>query len=180
VRRYILCLLAVPLTTACARHGAAPAATPPAISAAGDFISFDGRKVGEAHLTQTPRGVRIIAEFASIAPGTHGLHIHAVGQCEPAAFTTAGAHFNPATRKHGFKNPAGHHAGDLPNVLVGMAGAARVDTTTTDVTLGAGAGSLLDVDGSSLVLHDSPDDYMTDPSGNSGRRIACAVIRVVP
>lgn len=175
-------LLAALLASGCARgstsSGRAGAARQ--LSATGEFISFDGRKVGEAQLTQTPNGVRVRAEFAGIAPGTHGFHIHAVGICVPPPFTSAGPHFNPATRKHGFKNPDGHHAGDLPNVQIATGGGVKVDTTTTDVTLTAGAGSLLDADGSALVLHDSPDDYMTDPSGNSGARIACAVIKVTP
>jgi Cu-Zn family superoxide dismutase len=178
MRRPLL-LLATLLAGACARHAPAPgAAIGP--SAAGDFISFDGRKVGEAHLTQTARGVRVQAEFAGIAPGVHGLHIHAVGQCVFPAFTTAGPHFNPATKKHGFLNPEGHHAGDLPNVSIPTTGGVKVDTTTNDVTLAAGAGSLLDTDGASLVLHDSPDDYKTDPSGNSGKRIACAALKTAP
>jgi superoxide dismutase, Cu-Zn family len=178
--RCSLLLLTVLLAPACAGRSAMPSGTSAQPSAGGDFVSFDGRKVGEARLQQTPAGVRIRVEFAGIAPGSHGLHIHAVGQCDPPSFTTAGGHYNPAAKKHGFRSPEGHHAGDLPNVMIPRTGGAKVDTTTADVTLVAGANSLLDADGSALVLHDSPDDYMTDPSGNSGRRIACAVIKATP
>ncbi len=180
MRRPTLLLLAVLIAPACAGRSSGTTGAGAQQIATGEFISFDGRKVGEARLTQTANGVHVHAEFASIAPGVHGLHIHAVGLCDAPGFTTASGHFNPATKKHGFKNPEGHHAGDLPNVSIPLSGGARVDTTTTDVTLAAGAGSLLDADGSALVLHDSPDDYATDPSGNSGRRIACAVIKAVP
>ena len=104
-----------------------------------------------------------------LAPGDHGLHLHAVGRCDGPAFATAGAHWNPASRQHGHLNPDGAHAGDLPNLTVSANGHGAINFLAT-------GGSLADGDGTSLVVHAGPDDYRTDPSGNSGDRIACAVL----
>ena len=100
-----------------------------------------------------------------------------MGKCDAPEFTSAGAHFNPAGKQHGFKNPAGPHAGDLPNMEVGADGKGHLEYVTTQVTLGAGTTSLLDADGTALVLHAGPDDDVTDPTGNSAGRIACGVLR---
>lgn len=108
----------------------------------------------------------------------HGLHIHAVGKCEPETnFTTAGGHFNPYSKKHGTKNPEGPHAGDMANLVVGADGTAKTEITASLVTLGADVNSLFDADGSALVIHAGPDDETTDPTGNSGARIACGVVQ---
>jgi Cu-Zn family superoxide dismutase len=123
------------------------------------------------------KGVRILAEVRGVAPGAHGLHLHGVGQCDPPEFTSAGGHFNPAGRKHGFKHPAGPHTGDLPNMQIGPDGKGRLEYVTSLVTLGTGPTSLFDADGTALVLHAAPDDEVTDPSGNSGGRIACGIVR---
>jgi Cu-Zn family superoxide dismutase len=108
--------------------------------------------------------------------------VHAVGRCDPPDFASAGPHWNPAARKHGMNNPAGPHAGDLPNVEVAANGVLGTTVTLPGATLvggGGAAGSLIDADGAALVLHGQADDYVTDPSGNSGPRIACAVLRPV-
>jgi Cu-Zn family superoxide dismutase len=136
-----------------------------------------GQQVGLATLTEGPSGVRIEVAGVGLPPGPKGIHIHAVGKCEPPEFTSAGAHFNPGGRKHGRLNPDGSHAGDLPNLLVTPIGAVGLDVTTKAVTLRAeGAGSLFGPAGTSLVIHAQPDDERTDPTGNSGGRIACGVI----
>jgi Cu-Zn family superoxide dismutase len=135
-----------------------------------------GRVVGTALLTQTATGVRITISGQGLPPGEHGFHIHAVGLCEPPEFTSAGAHFNAENRQHGLNNPQGPHAGDLPNLVVAPNGTAAYATTTPRVTLAAGPTSLFDADGSSLVIHTDRDDQVTDPTGNSGGRIACGVI----
>ena len=99
--------------------------------------------------------------------------MHAVGKCDPPDFASAGPHWNPTGKKHGMSNPAGPHAGDLPNVVVkanGVLGA-------TLVLSAASMSSLIDADGAALVIHAAADDNMTDPSGNSGARIACAVLQ---
>ena len=104
------------------------------------------------------------------------MHLHAVGLCEPPAFTSAGGHFNPRNTRHGLISPEGPHAGDLPAIAADANGVARVDHTTSLVTLGDGAHSVFDGDGTAVVVHAAGDDQRTDPSGNSGARIACGVI----
>ena len=140
-------------------------------AARASFVSTQGAPLGTVTLTDDGIGVRIRGKLQGLTPGTHGFHIHTTGKCEPSAFTTAGGHFNPTSKKHGFKNPEGHHAGDLPNVEAGMDGSATIDTLADGTST-----ALLDADGSALVIHAGRDDETTDPSGNSGARIACAVI----
>jgi Cu-Zn family superoxide dismutase len=136
----------------------------------------DGKQVGVATLIETPEGVRVAVTGYRLPPGGHGLHVHAVGRCDPPEFTTAGAHFNPTNKQHGRMNPAGPHAGDLPNLDVKASGEAGLDITTKAFTLSPGPNSLLGDKGSSIVVHANPDDDKTDPTGNSGGRIACGVI----
>jgi len=135
-----------------------------------------GQKVGTATFKQAPEGVNISLQVSSLPPGTHAFHIHAVGKCEPPDFKTAGGHFNPENKKHGLKNPAGPHAGDMPNISVGQNGKGRAALLNRRVTLGEGANSLFHEGGTALVIHEKADDDMTDPAGNAGNRIACGVI----
>ena len=135
-----------------------------------------GKTVGEAILEQRGEDVRIVTTITGVPPGTHALHIHAVGTCEPP-FDSAGPHFNPTGKQHGKDNPQGPHAGDLPNIEVPASGRAKVEATAKGVALGAGKNELLDADGSALVIHEGADDYKSDPAGNAGKRIACGVIR---
>ena len=135
----------------------------------------EGKKVGEATLTQTPSGVLIKAQFENLPPGVHGFHFHEKGACAPN-FDAAGAHFNPSKKKHGFQAPKGEHAGDLPNLHVPENGKLTVEVLAPDVKLEGGKTSLLADNGTSLMVHAGPDDYKTDPSGDSGGRIACGVI----
>jgi Cu-Zn family superoxide dismutase len=132
--------------------------------------------VGQATLTEVSGGVRIVLEARGLPPGAKGVHLHAVGTCEPPAFASAGEHFNPQKKEHGVLNPSGPHAGDLPNIAIEPDGTGRLETFTDRVTLAAGANSLLDGDGSAIVIHGAPDDFRTDPTGNSGARIACGAI----
>jgi Cu-Zn family superoxide dismutase len=160
-----LALLLPLLATACATiepAGGAPMA----------LVNSAGQSIGTVRAWQTAGGVSFRISASGLPHGIHGLHVHAVGRCDPPDFASAGGHWNPAGKKHGMNNPAGPHAGDLPNVEV----AANGVLTATVTLAGATMASLLDTDGAALVLHAGPDDYMTDPSGNSGARIACAVI----
>jgi superoxide dismutase, Cu-Zn family len=151
-----------------------PATTDNAASA--ELRDANGRPAGMATLTQAPGGVRIVIDAKGMPPGPHGVHIHEVGKCEGPQFTTAGAHFNPEKKQHGTMNPQGPHGGDLPNLTVAADGTGRLETMTERITLGSGATSVFDADGSAIVVHAGPDDFKTDPTGNSGGRIACGVI----
>src|SRR5919109_770598 len=135
-----------------------------------------GTHVGTAAFTQAGDVVRIVLEAKGLTPGLHGVHIHAVGKCDPPDFNSAGPHFNPTGKQHGALNPQGAHADDLPNLNVGSDGTGRLETATEQITLGTAATSLFDADGSALVVHAAPDDFKTDPTGNSGARVACGVI----
>ncbi len=134
-----------------------------------------GTEVGTVTLTQVGDGVSVTGGLTGIMPGTHGIHIHAVGRCEPP-FESAGPHWNPTSRQHGLENPQGPHLGDLPSVTIDAAGTGSLKGTTRGGSVGRD-NALLDADGASIVLHADPDDNRTDPSGNSGRRIACGVIQ---
>ena len=136
----------------------------------------DGKTVGSASLREEPDGVLVRLEVKGLAPGLHAVHVHAVGKCEGPAFASAGGHFNPTQKKHGFKNADGAHAGDLPNMLVAKDGSGRFEALTDAITLRAGSMSVFDSDGSAIVIHATSDDYMTDPAGNSGDRVACGLI----
>lgn len=141
----------------------------------------EGQEVGTATLKEeweapeTP-GVLIQLRVSKLSPGIHAFHIHEKGACEAPDFKSAGGHFNPEGKKHGIKNPDGHHAGDLSSITIGPDGMAKIERVARGVTLGPGKFSLLDADGSALVIHADPDDDVTDPAGNAGARIACGVI----
>ena len=139
------------------------------------LVNASGQSIGTVRAWQTAGGVSFRISASGLPHGLHGLHVHAVGRCDPPDFKSAGAHWNPAGKQHGMNNPAGPHAGDLPNVEVAANGVLNATVTLA----GASMASLLDADGAALVLHATADDYKTDPSGNSGARIACAVIRPV-
>jgi Cu-Zn family superoxide dismutase len=136
-----------------------------------------GSAVGTALLTPAAEGVQVTLNTSGIPAGVHGVHVHQTGQCTPPDFASAGGHFNPASRQHGTENPAGPHAGDLPNITVDANGRGTMSGVAPGVTLaGSGAHSLRKPGGTALVVHAGADDYRTDPSGNSGARIACGVI----
>lgn len=136
------------------------------------LINSDGQAIGTVAPAQTTGGVTLVLRASGLPHGLHGLHVHGAGRCDPPSFDTAGPHWNPADRKHGLQNPQGPHAGDLPNVTVSSNGV----LAETVVLAGTSLAALADADGSALVIHAGADDYVTDPSGNSGARIACAVL----
>ena len=139
------------------------------------LINASGQTIGTVRAWQTAGGVSFRISASGLPHGLHGIHVHAVGRCDPPDFKTAGAHWNPAGKQHGMNNPGGPHAGDLPNVEAAANGVLNATVTLA----GASMASLLEADGAALVVHAAADDYKTDPSGNSGARIACAVLQPV-
>lgn len=138
------------------------------------FVNQACQQVGSVGVWQTSGGVGLRINASGLPHGVHGIHVHSVGRCDGPKFESAGPHWNPANRKHGLSNPAGPHAGDIPNVTVSANGVLSTTVTVSGASLGAGG--MADADGAALVLHASADDNVTDPSGNSGDRIACAVL----
>jgi superoxide dismutase, Cu-Zn family len=179
VKRLLL-FLAVGAVVVCTGAFAGIAAAQGAAGATAQLEDTDGNTVGEATFAEGPNGLAINATLQpgqqAVEPGEHGIHIHETGSISPD-FEAAGEHLNPSNAKHGFNNPEGPHEGDLENIFVNNDGSASYMSTDTRITLSEGANSLLDSDGSALVIHESADDYQTDPSGNSGDRVAAGIIR---
>jgi Cu-Zn family superoxide dismutase len=140
-----------------------------------DLRNAAGEKVGTAVAEEVDGAIRVIVEAHGLPKGPHGTHVHAIGKCEAPDFASAGPHWNPTAHQHGKENPMGPHAGDMPNLQVDEKGSDR-----TIFTLAGGTfAGLMDEDGAALVIHAGEDDYKTDPSGNSGGRIACGVFQSV-
>jgi Cu-Zn family superoxide dismutase len=135
-----------------------------------------GEPAGSATFTDTGSGVEIAVDVNGIPAGQHGIHVHQVGRCDPPDFESAGDHFNPGAKQHGSENPQGKHAGDLGNIEVAADGRGSMRMLSADLSLGAAENSLLRGQGTSLVVHSDPDDHKTDPSGNTGARVACGAI----
>jgi len=137
-----------------------------------------GNSVGTATIKPSGKGVAVELNVKGLPPGVHALHFHQNAKCDPPDFKSAGPHFNPDKKQHGFLNPNGHHNGDMANFTVEANGSAKVAVKNADVVLGTGgeANSLFANGGTSLMIHAGPDDMKTDPAGNAGDRIACGVI----
>ncbi|KPV40423.1 hypothetical protein AN478_06415 [Thiohalorhabdus denitrificans] len=139
--------------------------------ASAELQDTDGEAVGEVKLKESPHGVLVHAELEGMPEGTHAFHIHETGRCEPP-FKSAGGHFNPEDKAHGFMSEEGYHAGDMPNIHVSDSGDLEVEYFAPGVELD----ELLDEDGGAILVHEGGDDYETDPAGDAGSRIACGVI----
>ena len=166
--RNLIALLGSILLTACAYDEPQGGAPMPLINASGQAI-------GSIRAWQTSGGVTFRIDARGLPHGIHGIHVHPIGRCDPPDFATAGTHWNPTGREHGINNPKGPHAGDMPNVTVAANGVLQEVVTLPHATMA----QLLDADGASIMIHADADDYVTQPAGNSGAKIACAVIRPV-
>lgn len=172
--RFAMSLLAFFLLLPAGAIAAQPAAPP---GQAGTSVrNARGQVVGDARAWREGAIVRLRLTVRGLTPGTHGVHLHETGRCDAPAFTSAGAHWNPTGRQHGSQSPQGQHLGDLPNVTIGDGRRGQIEFRVPNASLEGGANPLLDADGAAAVIHAGPDDYRTDPSGNSGGRIACGVL----
>jgi superoxide dismutase, Cu-Zn family len=142
-----------------------------------ELIGRDGQRIGTAQISEEGEGVRVAIQATNLPPGPKGFHFHETGRCDPPDFQSAGGHFAPTGQQHGLENPQGPHAGDMSNLQVAADGTVDATIDNPRVTLREGEpNSLLDADGTALVIHAEEDDQRTDPTGNSGDRIACGVL----
>jgi Cu-Zn family superoxide dismutase len=148
-----------------------------AASAAADARDRMGLSKAVGTATESGDGIRLQIAASNLAAGAYGVHLHTTGRCDSPGFESAGGHWNPTSHQHGKDSPRGMHKGDLPNLLIGADGRGTMEVTLPQVSIRGGVNPLLDTDGAALVIHAAADDYRTDPSGNSGARIACGVFR---
>ena len=139
-----------------------------------ELARADGSSAGVATLSNRSDGLWLSVTARGVAQGSYGIHLHAVGKCDAPDFTTAGPHWNPSQKQHGFDNPMGTHAGDIRNLVVIVGGAGAMEVKLAGAQF-EGPSGLFDADGVALVIHEKADDYKTDPSGNSGKRLICGV-----
>lgn len=151
---------------------------PPAATAA--LVDPAGESRGEAAFWPANGGVLMRISVAGYSTGWHGMHFHAIGACDPeGGFSSAGPHIMPSGKPHGYFHPEGPHEGNLPNLWIAEDGRGQVELYTTLVTLDDGPAGLLDADGATLIIHENPDDHLTQPIGGAGGRIGCGVIAAV-
>ena len=162
----IIGIMSTALLAACASIPEQPAATATLSARSGSNVS------GSVGFAETSGGLKIRAKVAGLAPGAHGFHIHEAGDCSAPDAASAKGHFNPAAKAHGHYSEADHHGGDMPNLMANAQGEATFDFTIAGLGLSGPNG----VVGRSIVVHADPDDYKSQPAGNSGARIACGVI----
>lgn len=141
------------------------------------MINDKGDSIGNITLQEVSSGVKVNVKLNNLPPGEHALHIHEKGKCQKPDFKATGNHFNPDDKEHGLLHPKGSHAGDLPNLIVEDDGSVKADLMAANVTLKKeDKKSLFTKEGTTLVIHEEKDDGMTQPEGDSGKRIACGEI----
>jgi Cu-Zn family superoxide dismutase len=144
-------------------------------SAQADLEPTQGNKAkGTARFVQHGDSVEVTVKMSGLAPGGHGFHVHEKGDCSAPDATSAGGHFNPTGQPHGSPDSRERHVGDLPMLQADASGEARLTATIPGMSL---RGGKTDIVGKALIVHAAPDDFKTQPTGNSGARVACGVIR---
>jgi Cu-Zn family superoxide dismutase len=166
---------AIPSIAIAALVAGCAAMTPSAPSAVADLAPTQGNATaGTVTFTQKGDKVVVHARVSGLTPGTHGFHIHEKGDCSSSDGTSAGGHFNPLGKPHAYPTIADRHAGDMPMLAADAAGVAVLDGELDVITIGGGAA---DIVGKAVIVHKDADDFKTQPTGNSGARVACGVIR---
>jgi len=179
-------LLVLPVLSSLALLACTPMAEdlgppPPPLIESAEAVLRDasGAVRGDAMLIQLDQGIRLVLHVEGMTPGVKAAHIHMTGRCDAPGFASAGGHWNPRGREHGRDNPAGQHMGDMPNLIVGQNGTGLLEVIITGGRIGNGTAALLDEDGAALIIHAGPDDYRSDPAGDTGPRIACGIIEPI-
>lgn len=142
-----------------------------------NMVDRDGIPLGKVTLTEMAKGTKIALDLKNIQPGEHAIHFHEKGECLGPDFKTAGDHFSPKPKEHGLKNKKGPHAGDMKNITVGTDGIVKTEFINPRVNLKSGDNSLMRAGGTALIIHAKADDGQSQPAGDSGDRVACAVIK---
>ncbi len=177
MRRIVIVTMAAGIVlTGCSKGAGeiASASAPPAASAV--LMNAQGQSRGTVAVYQTDAGIMVKVAASDLPPGLHGIHIHDVGLCEGPDFKTAGGHWNPAARQHGLENPMGSHMGDAPNLVIAEDGTGTLEFTVAGAQVSTGTKPMLGGNGAAVVVHEKADDQRTDPTGDSGGRIACGVL----
>lgn len=168
MRQALFLFAATAVLAGCASFASGPSATATLAPTAGNSTA------GTVQFAQQGERVKVSGEIRGLRPNAeHGFHVHEKGDCSSPDGTSAGGHYNPSSRPHGRHGAGAHHVGDLPSLRADAAGVARFSFESTSISVGAGAG---DIAGRGLIVHRDPDDYTTQPTGNAGARLACAVI----
>lgn len=160
---FVFSVLATTLLGACATTAPTPGASAQVAARSGSTLS------GSVNFADLGGSVRVDAQFAGLTPGEHGFHIHEVGDCSAADASSAKGHYNPTGKRHGHHDSDNRHGGDMPNLAANAQGEARLSAELKGLTLS-------EILGRSVVVHADPDDFVSQPAGNSGKRVGCGVI----
>ncbi|GAB5489551.1 MAG: superoxide dismutase family protein [Parasphingorhabdus sp.] len=158
----------------CGENGQSPGEVSGNVARA-QLLGADQTEYGEVIVAQGDGQLIVNINAQNMSAGSHGVHIHETGKCEGPDFKSAGGHWNPTEKEHGFENTKGAHMGDLFNLDIGENGTGSLEATIEGGSLKEGDNALLDADGAAFVVHEGPDDLKSDPSGESGGRLACGV-----